>query len=128
MSAFLVLHLQHKGFKILLKPYSTNHFHKPFVSVKPRKVNNLRYHRTPNLTTIIWNPLEFGDCDADHEYIIEMYHNKKTLFIKKTVENYFYCETECAHATSFKIWTVVNNQESNYTRRLFDTQKGNVSQ
>ena len=57
-----------------------------------------------------------------------MYHNDTRLFIEKTEKNHFYCETECAQATSFKIWTLVNGTKSKYTFGLFHKQEGNISQ
>ena len=97
-----------------------------FISVKPRQVYNLRYNRVGNSTTVIWNPLQFGNCPVDLQYIIKMYHNNKNISTEKTSKNYFYCESKCIDATSFKIWTVINGRKSNYTHRFFHKYQGNV--
>ena len=55
-----------------------------------------------------------------------MYHNNKYISIEKTSNNYFYCETKCTDATSFKIWTVINGRKSNYTQKFFHKDEGNV--
>ena len=90
-----------------------------FISVKPKKVSSLRYWRIGNSTTITWNPLKFGGCTDDLQYVIQMYHNQKQIFFEETSKNYFYCEWKCTDATSFKVWTKINGRKSNYTHRFF---------